>query len=330
MRMVKASGGARRVARLMGSAACLCVSLLVPAAMAAPPDLEGVWTNSSITVLERTDPRLPLRLSEEQARAIEAARGAQDAASSAPTPESEGAPAAGGAVLGYNTFWLDRGDRVGRVQGEPRSSWITDPPDGRLPLSEEGRTRAAVIMAGRGEDGPEGMNPADRCLVASRGSGGPPMLNNIYNNTYQIVQTPDHVMILVEMNHDARIIRLNGAHRPAPLSQWLGDSVGWYEGDALIVETRNWKKAHGDYEPVRLSDSALVRERFTRVAPDEVLYQFEVQDPAFYTQTWRGELSFSPAPGPAFEYACHEGNYALGGILAGARLKEKQAAAVAR
>jgi hypothetical protein len=289
------------------------------------PDLQGNWTNSSITVLERTNPRLPLVLSAEQAKQLEAQRAAQGAADQAPTPPTAGAPQAGRDVGGYNQFWLDRGAHVGRVNGEARSSWITDPPSGKMPVSEAGRKRIAEILAKRSENGPEGMNPADRCLIGSRGSGGPPMLNNIYNNTYQIVQTPDAVMIDVEMMHDARIIRLKDtAPRPDAVKQWLGDSVGRWDGDTLVVTTRGWMRLQGDYEPIYLSENATVTERFTRTAADEILYQFTVDDPAFYSQVWKGEMTFSPSNGPVYEYACHEGNYALPHILAGARVNERK------
>jgi hypothetical protein len=194
-----------------------------------------------------------------------------------------------------------------------------------MPFSEAGKKRIAAILAKRGESGPEGMNPADRCLIGSRGSGGPPMLNNMYNNTYQIVQTPDAVMIDVEMMHDARIIRMTEtAPRPDAVKQWLGDSVGRWDGDTLVVVTRGWMRLQGDYEPIYLSENATVTERFTRTAKDEILYQFAIDDPAFYSQVWTGEMTFSPSSGPVYEYACHEGNYALPHILAGARVNERK------
>jgi hypothetical protein len=308
--------------------ACLATGLATAPAgvgQAAPAgaDLSGVWTNSSITTLERTDPSLPLVLSDEQTDRLERTRASQEEAANAPTSASEGAPAVGGAIGGYNTFWLDRGMHAGRVRGEARSSWIIDPPSGRMPVSDAGKKRIADILARRSFDDPEGLNPADRCLVGSRGSGGPPMLNNIYNNTYRFVQTPDHVVIEVEMMHDARIIPIGGTHRPSAVHQWLGDSVGRWEGPTLVVETRNWNPQHGSYEPVFLSEKAIVTERFTRVAPDEMLYQFEISDPVYYTQTWKGEMTLGPAGGEVYEFACHEGNYAMAGILAGARREDK-------
>ncbi|MBI1360810.1 MAG: hypothetical protein GC155_11085 [Alphaproteobacteria bacterium] len=288
-------------------------------------DLQGTWTNSSITVLERTDASLPLVLSPEQAKRLEQRRAAQGEAGAARTNPEEGAPSAGKGVGGYNQFWLDRGAHVGRVSGEARSSWIVDPPNGRIPFSADGRKRIAAILAKRSEDGPEGMNPADRCLIGSRGSGGPPMLNNMYNNNYQIVQTPGAVMIDVEMMHDARIIRMSDTERrPDPVRQWLGDSVGHWDGDTLVVVTHGWKKLQEDYEPIYLSDQATVTERFTRTGRNELLYQFSIDDPVYYTQVWKGEMTFSPSNGPVYEYACHEGNYALPHILAGARMNERR------
>lgn len=286
------------------------------------PDLQGNWTNTSMTVLERQNPSLPLVLDEATRVRLETSRANQSSSANARTDPNEGAPAVGGSIGGYNLYWLNRGDRFGVVKGEARSSWIVEPEDGRMPVSDEGRARIEKTLARRGYTDPEGLNPADRCLVGSRGSGGPPMLNNIYNNTYQIVQTEDAVMINVEMMHDARIIRLGETHKAAPLHQWLGDSVGHWEGDTLVVETRNWKPEHGAYEPVFLSEQAVVTERFTRVSEDELLYEFRVDDPVYYTQPWRGEMVFKPADGPVHEYACHEGNYAMTGILGGARRED--------
>lgn len=288
------------------------------------PDLQGMWTNSSITTLERTNASLPLVLDAEQVKRLEQTRAQQAAADAAPT-KTQVAPEAGGNIGGYNLFWIDRGEKVGVVEGQARSSWITDPPNGKMPFSADGQKRISAILAKRSEDGPEGMNPADRCLVGSRGSGGPPMLNNIYNNTYQIVQTPTHVMIDVEMMHDARIVRIDQQQKPEALKQWLGDSVGHWDGDTLVVVTKNWNRWHGDYEPVFLSEQAIVTERFTRTAKDEITYAFEVNDPGFYTQPWKGVMAFTPSNGPVYEYACHEGNYALWHILEGARVLDAKA-----
>lgn len=288
------------------------------------PDLQGMWTNSSITTLERTQAALPLVLNADQVKRMEDVRAQQAAADAAPTT-TQAAPPAGRDPGGYNLFWIDRGAKVGVVRGEARSSWITEPASGKMPVSADGQKRISAILAKRSEDGPEGMNPADRCLVGSRGSGGPPMLNNIYNNTYQIVQTPGAVMIDVEMMHDARVIRIGETQKPEALKQWLGDSTGRWDGDTLVVVTKNWNRWHGDYEPVFLSEKATVTERFTRTGKDEITYQFEIDDPGFYSQPWKGEMVFTPSNGPVYEYACHEGNYALEHILQGARVRDAKA-----
>lgn len=310
---------------LAAAAAVWAAGALAHAQQGGRPDLSGVWTNSSLTVLERADPAQPLELDEAAAARIEAANARRVAQVNAPTDPSTGAPS-DGVIGGYNFFWLDRGDRLARIDGKARTSWIVDPPSGRIPFSGEGRKKAADYSdAARTDFGPEAMNPADRCLIGSRGSGGPPMLNNIYNNTYRIVQTADHVMIEVEMMHDARIIRLDAGHKPAALEQWLGDSVGRWEGEVLVVETRNWKRDQGRYQPIYLSSGAVVTERFQRISETELRYAFEVNDPEYYSQTWRGEMVFQPAGGEVYEYACHEGNYALANILGGARLAEARA-----
>lgn len=293
-----------------------------PRTASGRPDLQGDWTNTSLTRLERPNPDMPLIVDEEARQRMEGMQARVTAAANARTDPDEGAPAVGGAIVGYNYYWLNVGDNLAVVRGEARSSWIVEPANGQMPVSDEGKARIEDILSRRGYADPEGLNPADRCLVGSRGSGGPPMLNNIYNNTYQIVQTDDQVVINVEMMHDARIVRLDEDHKPAPLKQWLGDSVGRWDGDTLVVETRNWKHDHGNYEPVFLSEDALVTERFTRVADDELLYEFTIDDPGFYTQPWRGEMVFRAATGPVHEYACHEGNYAMSGILAGARRED--------
>ena len=287
------------------------------------PDLQGAWTNTSLTLLERSDPSLPLKPSPSEVTRIEAVRAELYAGAAGRTDPDEGAPPRGEDPGGVNLYWADRSDRLAVVRGEARSSWISDPPDGKMPISPAGEKRIAAILAKLSVAGPEGMNPADRCLIGSRGSGGPPMLNNLYNNTYQVVQTPGAVVIDVEMMHDARIIRMNSPARPAELKQWLGDSVGRWEGDTLLVVTRGWKQLQGDYGPVYLSEQATVTERFTRTAKDALFYQFTVDDPGFYSRPWSGEMAFYPANGPVYEYACHEGNYALEHILTGARIAER-------
>jgi hypothetical protein len=250
--------------------------------------------------------------------------------------EIDARPPEPGNVGGYNAFWLDPGRTVARVKGEFRSSWIVEPSDGQLPLSDGGRQLVArARIAARQADspaGPEALAPWDRCLISSRGSGGPGMLNNIYNSNYQIVQTPGSVAIVVEMVHDARAIPLfrdkstaQAGHGPAALQPWLGDSVGWWEGDSLVVETVHVHPEQGRWGPIYLSPQGRVTERFTRVAEREILYEFKIDDPVYYSQPWRAEISLTASPDQVYEYACHEGNYAMGGILAGARREETTA-----
>jgi hypothetical protein len=157
------------------------------------------------------------------------------------------------------------------------------------------------------------------------GSYGPVLNNGMYNNTYQIVQAPDHVMVLAEMIHDAKIIpifksKAEAKHGPSNIPKWGGDAVGWYEGDTLVLETINSHPMQRSY----ISPKGKVTERFTRYNKDQVFYQFTVEDPTLYTKTWGGEMGLNASKEPLYEYACHEGNYALGGILAGARKLERQ------
>ena len=172
-------------------------------------------------------------------------------------------------------------------------------------------------------DGPEPRPLGERCL-ATTGRTGPPMVNGLYNNNYQIVQTRDHILILSEMVQHARVVRLNGKHLPAHMTPLFGDSIGWWEGDTLVVETTNFSELHSRHaHPAYLSSKAKVTERFTRYSQTQIFYAYTVEDPSFYTQPWRGESSFNATPQPMYEYACHEGNYSLPGILAGARVQEQ-------
>lgn len=294
------------------------------------PDLEGVWTNASITTLERPAAFKSLVLTEEQAKRLEAQSAARRAAGDQPTDPNAPPPTAGGNVGGYNTAWTDPGTHVGRIKGELRSSWIVEPADGKLPYSAEGRKIMMDRLAEvRGSfEGPESRPLGERCLVGFGSTAGPPMLNVLYNNNYQIVQNKDEVAILVEMNHDVRHVRLNGKHLPPDITPWFGDSIGWYEGDTLVVETTNFNP----WEALRtntnlsfyISPQAKVTERFTRVAKDQILYEFTVEDPKIFTQVWKAQMPLNATDGPIYEYACHEGNHALEGILAGARQDERE------
>ncbi|HEX4711932.1 hypothetical protein [Phenylobacterium sp.] len=306
-----------------------------PRAADGRPDLSGVWSNASVTKLTRPPGQTRLSLSEAEAKAMAASNPLVRRldADTAPSDAEEGAPAAGGDPGGYNSFWLDPGRTFGQVKGEYRTSWIVDPANGQLPLSDAGRklvARAAVhAREADTPTGPDSLEPWDRCLISSRGSGGPGMLNNIYNSNYQIVQTPGSVAFVVEMIHDARIVPLfhdkaaaQAAHGPAALHPWLGDSTGWWEGDTLVVETVNVNAEQGRAGPLYLSPRGRVTERFSRVAPGQIFYAFEVEDPVYYSQPWRAEMSLNASKDPLFEYACHEGNYALPDILRGVRAAE--------
>jgi hypothetical protein len=218
---------------------------------------------------------------------------------------------------------------MARMNGEIRSAWIVEPGDGRLPYNDAGRTRLAPDP--RAFDGPEGRPPQERCLSGLGGVSGPPMLNAVYNANYQIVQTPDRLVIVAEMNHDARVIRLDDRrHAPPQVRAWMGDSVGWWEGTTLVVETTNFTPAQSmRRRSLYISPEARIVERFTRTSPGEILYQFSVEDPANYTQTWRAEMPLRTSHGPVYEYACHEGNYSMPNILAGARQIERDSKSAA-
>lgn len=296
----------------------ITLSLLAGGALAAErhPDLEGVWSYAWITPLERPAAFSTLEPSDAEAKAFEAAHTG--------VPE----PASGGPVGQETTEWWEMGARLGRIGGRARASWIVDPQDGKLPYSAEGlaalRARQA---AGRNVDNPEGRPAPERCLMGLGGSSLPPMLNASYNSRLRIVQTPDHVVVLTEMNVGPRIIPL-GDGRREPGAAWSGHSVGRWEGKTLVVETTGF---HGGTQwripsPLFISTGAKVTERFTRTGPDDILYAYTVEDPATFTRPWRGEMPLRRSRDPMFEFACHEGNYSLPGILAGGRQQEAEAA----
>jgi hypothetical protein len=293
------------------------------------PDLQGVWTNASLTTLERTRQFPALIIPKEQATRMETQRAQMMRAQNAPSNPNAGAPTDGNANAGYNSFWLDPGTRYGVVKGESRSSWIVEPADGRIPYTAAAKKHFDDRLAKvRGTwDGPEIRPQGERCIVGFGSTAGPPMVNVLYNNHYQIVQTKDHVVITAEMIHDARLIPI-GEKRPAKgFDQWLGNSVGWWEGDTLVVETRNF---HHDIrvrpnmgDSYYVGENATVTERFTRASADGIQYEFTVSDAQAFTQPWRGEMTMTASKDPMYEYACHEGNYALAGILAGARRDDR-------
>ena len=301
--------------------------------------LAGVWSNASITKLTRAPGMTRSVLSEAQAKALANSHPQVRLldADARPSDADEGAPAPGDPG-GYNAFWLDPGRSYGRVKGQYRTAWIVDPLDGQLPLSTEGEAlvakAGAYLRAADTPANPEDLEPWDRCIISSRGSGGPGMLNNIYNSNYQIVQTPGFVAIEVEMIHDVRAIPVfankaaaQAGHGPAALHPWLGDSVAWWEGPTLVVETVNVNAEQGRAGPIFLTPAGRVTERLTRASKDQIFYEFQVEDPAYYTRPWRAQMSLTAGRDPLYEYACHEGNYALPDILRGARAGEAKRAA---
>jgi hypothetical protein len=336
----------------------------VPRTPDGKPDLQGNWTNETQTPLERTG-KQGATLSTDEAAAIEDRarvvaeyrdkpsdpnRSAPPVGGNDKTLTAPGEPSfieriadfAGGRVGGYNGFWLDPGDNVIRIDGVPRSSIIIDPPDGRVPaLTAAGKKRVGELNALAkkfGEyDHPEVRPLSDRCLISFGSNAGPPMLPNyFYNNNYTIVQSRDTVMILTEMVHDVRIIRMGAKdHPPAQIKLWFGDSIGRWEGDTLVVETTNIHPQQLAQTSILwayrgASENVKVIERFTRTGPDTLLYRFTIEDPAIFTAPFTGELPFNRMEEQVYEYACHEGNYAMENILSGERQKEKEKAGEAK
>jgi hypothetical protein len=303
-----------------------------PLAADGHPDLQGVWTNAAVTRLERNPRYGPnLVLTDAEARKIEAKTQAQIDLGNKPTDPNAKvtdlpADCSGGRGVdcNYNAAWTDPGSVVMRVNGQPRNGFITSTPDGRVPLRKD----IHVNLYGRNlkpgqspSDNPETRALGERCLLSFGNSSGPVMLPGLYNNTYQFVQTKDEVAIDVEMVHDVRHIRLNTTqHLPASIRPWMGDSIGHWDGQTLVVETTNFNPQ----QVFRGASAHLkVTERFTRVGKDRLHYAFWVEDPTVFAQPWGGEYEFSKITGQIYEYACHEGNYGLVGILQGARSEER-------
>ena len=305
-----------------------------PRTESGKPDLQGYWTNASITTMQRSRELADFGLTipfDEVARLTN--NNHQNVRQATDDNQVQGQLPDGTDLArgrGYNAFWVDPGTQFGNVRGEYRSSWITFPDDGRIPYSEQGnQQRRAAYEKFSGYGGPEGAPLAERCLIGFGSTSGPPMNSVLYNNMYQIVQTEDYVMILVEMVHDARVIPINGDHRPKAIEQWMGDSIAWWDGDTLVVETVNLHPQQKARMMASLSDQGRIIEKFTRYSDQQIFYEFEVIDPVFYTESWGGEISFNSTDTKLYEYACHEGNYGLQGILGGYRRQEMDAEAEA-
>lgn len=329
------------------TAGLLCPLLAVAEGSGERPDFTGTYDTATITPLQRPEEYgdqliLTPELAEAAARRLAAMKAARNQDSDpnrgAPPAGGDGSTGAAGNVGGYNTFWVDNGETAIRIDGEYRTSILTTPANGRRPaMTPEGQKRAAARRAfyreNSGEawwleldgpgpyDDPESRTLSDRCLLGFGSTGGPPMLPTLYNNHKRIVQTPDHMMILVEMVHDARVIRLNSEHAPQAVRRWLGDSIGWWEGDTLVVDTTNFT----DRPALSMATRDLhVVERFRYADDGTLIYSFMVEDPNVWTEPWGGEYPWPATDDRVYEYACHEGNYAMEGILKGARILEAE------
>jgi hypothetical protein len=296
----------------------------IPRTSDGHPDLQGVWTNATLTPLERpADLAGKATLTDAEAKAFEKKDLQSNTLDS--DVESNFNKATGGPGVGaYNNLFVDRGSELATVDGLKRSSLIIDPPDGRIPpLTDAARQRnAGAFRTFTRYDSVKDRPLSERCIIGFGSTSGPPMLPVLYNNNYEIVQTPNAVMILVEMVHDIRVIRINGTHQPAGVRQLLGDSIGHWEADTLVVDTTNFT----DKTRFRGSSENLhVTERFRRVDSRTILYRATVDDPATFTKPWTLEYPFLATAGPVYEYACHEGNYAMPDILGGARKLETEA-----
>lgn len=281
------------------------------------PDLQCIWANSTRMPLER-EPAFAGKptLTDAEAKVWEQKDAESwkelDGTSDGPLHAGKGSAGTGA----YNVLFYDMGSELARVDGVKRTSIVIDPPDGKIPAltaQSRERNRGAATRAAS-FDNVKDRGLSERCIFV--GMAGPPMLPTLYNNNYQIVQTPDAVMILVEEIHDARIIRMNAKHAPPNVRQWLGDSIGRWEGDTLVVETTNLT----DQTRVRGSSKDMkVTGRFTRADATNIVYKATMEDASTWDKPWTVELPFVASPGPIYEYACHEGNYAIEDILGGAR-----------
>ncbi len=298
------------------------------------PDLQGVWSSASLTGMQRGSSGydagpgidtlvIPQEKIDEITRNAFMNKVVEEEKLPTPASAPPGKPEEGRNLRGYNRYWIDPGSEYAKVNGEYRSSWIVSPANGRIPFSAEGRSaRSSRMSAVRNSTntGPEVRPIGDRCLQSYAGQAGPPLNNGIYNNYFRIVQTPDSVMVNVEMNHDVRIFAIDADRRPDVIKQWFGDSVAHWEGDTLVVETRNLNPTQEGGAFIPVSQSGRVIERFTRVSDLELLYEFTVDDPVYYSEVWKGEMPLRKAEERIHEYACHEGNYALWNILNGMRV----------
>lgn len=289
-----------------------------PATLRTPfgaPDLQGTWSSLTATPLERPAAFDGPMTTEDKVAAFVAA---STNAFLSDTSDGIGA---------RDSEWWEFSSDMTRINGQIRTSLIVDPPSGKMPYSEAGRAKLRALQAAVLADfnGPESRPATERCLAGGSGATGAPLFVPRYNANYQIVQTKDHLVISMEQNREVRIIRLNGAaHQPDNMRRWMGDSIGRWDGDTLVVETVNFVPgdAFKPASPLLVSDHAKVTERFTRLSGKEILYAYTVEDPETFTQTWRAEMILTAVDHPILEYACHEANYSMIGMLAGGRAKD--------
>jgi hypothetical protein len=313
--------------------ALAAVLFLVPAALAGQstwtpsrtpdgqPDLQGIWTNATITPFERpaslADKAFlgPAEIADLERRTLEQRARAENA----PRPQNARDPG------NYNQFWMDSGTKV---LPTGQTSLVVDPSNGRVPVRPSAEKVRDENLA-RSFNDPEFMSVWDRCIT--RGVPGS-IFPAGYNNAYQIMQMPGYIIILYEMIHDARIIPLDGRPHPPPaVRNWMGDSRGRWEGNTLVVDVTNYNSkgwiassaAGGRIKGIPHTDRLHVVERFTRTGPDTIQYEATIDDPDIYTQPWKVAFPLTRDPNyQIFEYACHEGNQAVGNILRGARVQE--------
>jgi hypothetical protein len=279
------------------------------------PDLQGIYTYRTLTPLDR-----PVELADREVLTVEEAREWAAYENQRQNRDliidSVGGAGYPPGVISYNEFWYERGRET---VADYRTSLVYDPPNGRVPrLNTIGRERARARAEARDQSiGPEGRTLADRCIRSN--GAGPPMVPGSYNNNVQIVQTKDHVMLLSEMVHRARIVPFADEHQSRNIRRWDGDSIARWEGDTLIIETRNF---FYDDNPRGLSTEAVIEERIRRLDADTLDYDFTVTDPRTWDESWSARFPLRRIEDPIYEYACHEGNHGLTGILAGWRRYE--------
>ena len=349
-----------RIAACVGGLAVMCLAPMAAAQTdgisrtpSGRPDLSGTYDVGTLTPMQRpSEFGDQMSLTDEEAAQFGAEATAaldrrnniveavnterSDPNRGAPPVGGDGSTGASGNVGGYNTFWIDPGSGMFQIDGQWRTSIIIDPPNGRYPPRVE--TRRGGGFRGRQNDGTaywledgldapgpfdnmEQRGVAERCLIGFGSTAGPPMLSVLYNNHKRIVQSEDTIMILTEMNHDARIIRMNAEHDPPDIRKWLGDSIGHWEGDTLVVETTNFTDRPSFSQGSR---NMTVTERFRLESAEKLVYSFTVDDPTVWTAPFTGEYAWPRTDNKVFEYACHEANYSFEGILRGARLLEAE------